>query len=401
MDKVERGYRRMEDEHLFRKQTNDPSIEPDRVSPPVEGYFRLPAIWIGEVPSKDSVIMLNPKVHHEVVLRKKLVCGIDVQVYRDGRFMFDFSNWPVAPIITIPGYRKPNSNTPYQIPIEHTNKENEAEDYAIIRAQAMNVHQVCLTTSEYIVKRRSAMMAYPVTAWNTQKAISFDVPPTYSSNVEDIHSLAQNVINNSYRISRKKPLPRRVIEIEVVEHSFNLFDNILAAQDSGLIQIIEAAFLSACRMQEKRNGEAITLAWGACEQLISQLWKEMIEPSVTHSKSTKKLTKNRRDKLTGRDYTASVIIEMLELNGRISSDIYKLLEDARKARNKWTHEMQVPNQNDVNSCMQAIQKLLLEFKGIKIHLPIVLQGGVPKWPIWMYETIKNKKELENKRIQKN
>jgi len=389
MEKVKRAYRKKEEEHLFRQPINDRSIEPDRVSPPVEGYFRLPAIWVGEEPNKESVIVLNPKIHHEVVLRKKLDCGINIQVHRDGRFMFDFSNWPIAPIVTIPGYRKPDP--PFKITVEHANQANKAEDYAIIRAQAMNVHQLCLTTSEYIVKKRSSMMPYPVTAWNTYKAISFDIPPTYSTNVEDLHSLAQNVINNSYKVSIKNPRPRRVIETEVVEYSFDLFDNILGKQNLGLIQIIEAAFLSACRVQEKRNGEAITLAWGACEQLVSQLWKEMTGLSDANGKNKKKLTKKRREKLTGRDYTASVMIEMLELNGYINDEIYELLEDSRKARNKWVHEMDVPTTNDVHSCTEAIRKILLQYKGINIYLSTLVRGGVPQWPIWMYDEIKKQK----------
>ena len=85
------GYRRPQDEPLFRQKTNDPAITPDRVSTPVEGYFRTPAVWIGERPNPDTVRALNPDVHYAVVFGKKLSCGIEVRVRRDGTFLFDFS----------------------------------------------------------------------------------------------------------------------------------------------------------------------------------------------------------------------------------------------------------------------------------------------------------------------
>jgi hypothetical protein len=71
------------------------------------------------------------------------------------------------------------------------------------------------------------MMGFPVTAWNTHKAINLDVPVSYSDDTEDIHALAQNALNNSYQLPQGMPLSRRVIELDVVEHSFDILDNIL------------------------------------------------------------------------------------------------------------------------------------------------------------------------------
>ena len=387
MDKAERGIRRKGEERLYRSPSHDDSIEPDRVSPAIEGYFRLPAIWVGTKPEDSSVRVLNPDIHHQRIIKKNLRCGVNVEVYRDGRFMFEFSHWPLAPIVTIPGYSKPDPPYPHRPPIEHGQKGNEAENHAITRAQAMNVHQACLATAETVVKNRSAMMGFPVTAWNTLKAVGFNVPVSYADDSEDMHALARNVLNNSYKIPREKPIPRRVIEKEVVEYSLELFDNILIQNDLPLIQIVEAGFLSACRIRDKRYGEALTLAWAACEQLISIAWKEMIESS--ESEGTK-LPRNRKKKLTGRDFTASVMIEMLELNRRIDPALYELLENTRKARNKWAHEMESPNSIVANSSIKTFEELLGKIKGVKIKLQTGGRGGVPQWPIWIYEGIRKK-----------
>ncbi len=45
--KTPRGIREDGNQNLYTKPTNDPRIVPDRTSPAVEAYFRVPAIWMG------------------------------------------------------------------------------------------------------------------------------------------------------------------------------------------------------------------------------------------------------------------------------------------------------------------------------------------------------------------
>jgi hypothetical protein len=133
--------RRDQDRTLFSQPNNDHSIVPDRVSPAVEGYFRIPAIWVGEAPAPAEAAILNPRIHHAVVFQKKLKCGITVRAQRDGMFLFNFSEWSLAPITIIPGYKRQEGDSPHIAPQEHTNAENIAEERAVFRAQVMNVHQ--------------------------------------------------------------------------------------------------------------------------------------------------------------------------------------------------------------------------------------------------------------------
>jgi hypothetical protein len=379
------GYRRPEDELLFKQQTQDATIKPDRVSPAVEGYFRIPAVWIGTAPESGSVRVLNPSIHHAAVFKKKLNCGIEIRVQRDGTFLFDFSCWSLAPIVVIPGYKAPQ---PYhRVPLNHTRAEEKAEAYAVLRAQVMNVHQACLTTSESVVMRRGAMMGFPVTAWNTRKALTFDTPPGYYDDTEDIHALAQNVLNNKDNIPREGPLPRRVLELGVVEHSAILLDSIISSHDAGRIQLVEAVYMAACRQREKRFGEAVVLAWGACEQLISSAWLKMLEDAKSSETADERMPKGRREKLNSRDYTASVMIEMLELNERIDLELYRLLEIARKARNNWVHKMRAPKESEASICTRAVQMLLQQVTGVHLSLQPGGRGGVPQWPVWMWNEV--------------
>jgi len=388
---VARGRAVGEDERRFTRPTDDPHVVPDRVSPVVEGYFRIPAIWVGQEPRSSDVRALNPVVHHAPVLEQRLACGITARVQRDGLFLFDFSAFPAAPITLIPGYVHPDP--PYQPPKEHQAAEQSAEQIAVFRAQIMNAHQACLTTAERLVMGRGAAMGFPVNAWNTHKALRFD-PPTYYDDTEDIHALARNVLNNSHGIARADPLGRRVVEVEVVRKSLELLDRVLQRDADTNVQIVEAAYISACRAVEKRFGESIVIAWAACEQLVSQAWKALIDTaSSAGSKHMTRFPQSRRKKLGGRDFPASVLVEILEVQGIIDQELYDHLERARKARNRWAHDLQIPTYRDVFSCYLAVRGLLSKVRGIPLDLQTGGRGGVPQWPVWIWDSVKGDRQV--------
>lgn len=389
MGEIPIGYRDPEHEALYRQFVRDPRIQLDTVSPTIEGYFRIPAIWVDAMPEPASVLLLNPGVHHEVVLSKTLSCGIEVRAHRDGLFLFDFTRWTVAPQIEIPGYTKQDANGPCIVPAFHSAACEKAEDYAVLRAQAMNVHQACLTAAEATVKRRGAAMGFPVTAWNTEKAITFDRPLSYYDDVEDMHALTRNVLNNSYRIRRNAPLSRRVMEREVVDYSLVLLDRVLSDPEGQLLNLVESYYIAACRAREKRFGEAMTPGWSVCEQILAILWRGILGERASADGSP--LSKERRKKLTGRDFTASIIIETLELMGRLDGELFRRLNIARQARNNWAHSLHAPKASQVNICMMAVEQLLSDVKGVQLRLQFSGRGGVPQWPVYMMEEVRRAK----------
>ena len=195
--------------------------------------------------------------------------GIKVRVQRDGTFLFDFSSWDHAPQIMIPGYRTPGAGVPHRPPAETEDAASKSEKYAVLRAQVMNVHQACVATSEWVLKRRRAGMGLPLTAADAFKGLTFDQCILYRDS-HDAWSLARSALNNRLEIGRLRPFPRHVLESEVIDDSLDRLDNILIAESPSLIQMSEAAYLAGCRYAEGRLGEAVTLAWG-CASSSSQL----------------------------------------------------------------------------------------------------------------------------------
>lgn len=342
----------------------------------IEGFFRVPAIWVEHKPDPVSVRELNLPVHHAAVLETELDSGITVRVQRDGTFLFDFTNWSLAPQVVIPGYKPPGHGIPHRLPVETDKALHSAENFAIDRAKVMNVQQACLATSEQFLKSRTELMGFPVDAQSTLKGQTFEDAVSYNENATDVHSLARNTANNRYTVSPNRLLPRRVVELEVVEHSLTLLDQILLDNDLTLINMVDSLFGAARRYTERRAGEAIVVAWAVCEQLLSFAWDALLDDA----KSAGRMPGKRRKKFVGRDYTASVMAEMLEITNNIDFSLYSRLEVARKSRNDWAHSFREPNYSEVFTTFGAALGLLSKFKGIRLFLALTDPGpGVPSW----------------------
>ncbi len=359
------------------------NVTPDRVSPTVESYFRVPPVWIGGKPDASIANSQLPAWGHQTVLEHSMLCGIKARVQRDGLFVFDFTDFAPATFVVIPGYVKPK--LPYTIPKEHTDAQNKAEEIAVYRAQIMNAHQAFFSTAESIITRSSSDLGFPVNAWNTFKSIDFYGVPAYNNDTHNERAVARDVLNNIYGIEDDYLRERNSIGINVAKLSFDLLDQIAASRQA--ISMVEGAYMAACRLEEKRFGESIVLGWTVCEQLINIAWKQLLDSKKVHE-SENLMTNKRIEKLIGRDYTASVIIEILEIQGVISAKLYRKLEISRKARNKWAHEMKSPGEAEVRACLSAFQAFLKQLLSVDLNLNNGSRGGVPEWPIWMLERLK-------------
>jgi hypothetical protein len=70
--------------------------------------------------------------------------------------------------------------------------------------------------------------------------------------------------------------------------------------------------------------------------------------------------------------------------------LYRILEVARKARNKWVHELHSPKESEARMCIRAVERLLWEVKGVRLALLVDGSRGVPQWNVWIWEMIKSR-----------
>lgn len=126
-----------------------------------------------------------------------------------------------------------------------------------------------------------------------------------------------------YKISIEKKLL-----LEYFEEFSKILDNILA--DDNLLQTL-LLFVNA--MQNMKNchfDTSVVLFWTSIEKIIDEVWEKMIDTSNYNSELKNKIKKSI-------EYTVSVKINELFLNGKLDFDLVKELENARKIRNKIIH----------------------------------------------------------------
>ncbi len=106
--------------------------------------------------------------------------------------------------------------------------------------------------------------------------------------------------------------------------------------------------------------ESIVTAWIVCEELVSFLWDEYVSSLPE---------KDRRDRLNdNRTYSVSVQLEVLLTVAVITSQLYKLLHDARKVRNDLAHRA-LMGQDAAATSSRAMREIL-RHAGVSVdHLP--------------------------------
>lgn len=105
------------------------------------------------------------------------------------------------------------------------------------------------------------------------------------------------------------------------------------------------------------------------EKLLNQLWHLYIDRQyrdLTGNLASRK----QLEKLDGRDYTASVLTEILFLAGLVPASIRADMEIVRKARNRWVHSVEDPLDDVASRAVQVARDMFHQIHGIDITLSV-------------------------------
>jgi hypothetical protein len=106
---------------------------------------------------------------------------------------------------------------------------------------------------------------------------------------------------------------------------------------------------------------------GYCEACLDQMWERYLDERATQEidgVQEKVINSKRRQNLTGRDYSASVISEILSLGGKLSFGNYTELGIVRSARNNWIHKLNDVDRVIANKALLLAQRMLDQVEGV-------------------------------------
>lgn len=145
------------------------------------------------------------------------------------------------------------------------------------------------------------------------------------------HSKSKELFDKRYELIDLESFKkfRTIVSLDKVTESIDLAKNLINIEN-----LFNSLLLLIHSYSNLLNGEinqSFILSWTILEQYLNYKWDLLLD--------RKEIIGNRLKKLTGRDYTASIKTEMLNLFGYLTKEDYEILNDLRKKRNKFIHEI--------------------------------------------------------------
>jgi hypothetical protein len=168
-----------------------------------------------------------------------------------------------------------------------------------------------------------------------------------------------------FRNAIRATVPRHVFDVVQREFSIITGDPLIRTQLSTITKSIG----------EHKDGNyalSLVIAWFVIESILTQKWGDFVESrnTVPSERTTKRVNKRRKDNLlNGRDYTVSVIANILELADVIPFDVFSQVDEIRGNRNRIVHQQPTytcTSEHSQQAIMLAL-KLATETSGLELQ----------------------------------
>lgn len=156
-----------------------------------------------------------------------------------------------------------------------------------------------------------------------------------------------------------------VVPAGSIRTAASTLDDLITSEQNNLVSLASLLNNAVVAHSGQDYSTSLVSAWTVCEALLQTRWVGHFERAAGEEQP---IPRKRRDFLTGRDFTASVVIECLAIAGDIDASLYENLGIARKARNNWIHSIESPDANKASIAIAAAARLLSEPISSTIHV---------------------------------
>jgi hypothetical protein len=344
---------------------HSPQAQPGHVHPQRQllGYLHCPPIWFDSAPSQLG----------EALLAAPALCthnfknGLRISAYREGMFVFDATNWPPGAPIAVPVH---DPARPMSTAVREATKLNKERMANVVFA--MNAHLACLYSSVYSEQKKILIRYHPIiTIKNLLKiddTSGVRLISDITQSTEPLHIFANDIFFGRTNIVRGA-----VFTLPTIHNSFNMLDQVLSYEDLDILYIFQILYMAHLLLINNDGSTSLILAWTICENLLRRVWDRYLdehsEVTLPDGKKIKVINSDRRKKLKSRDYSASVMLEVLSLSGALTPDTYEWVDKVRGKRNRWLHFMEQIATADAHFALFVCAHFLAEVTKIKLSLP--------------------------------
>jgi hypothetical protein len=168
-----------------------------------------------------------------------------------------------------------------------------------------------------------------------------------------------------------------VCSAEVVAAACDQLDLVLRHSNPSALELVVLLNHALTACQGHDFDLSVVTAWTVCEWLLDLRWREF----ATERAGEVDLTVNadRRQFWQSRDFSASVIAEILTLAGSIPATLHRQMTDVRRKRNRWIHGGESPTYRDAGQAVELARDFLSLVIGLDLRVaPVVGVSGLGK-----------------------
>jgi hypothetical protein len=158
---------------------------------------------------------------------------------------------------------------------------------------------------------------------------------------------------------------RGVITLDAIEHASSLFARVVASP--GLEKTL-ASFAKSLSEYKIGNYEtSVVLSWFIIEAAIKPLWETHIDSfNCDLQGGRKRVNRERREYLTGRDFSISLVSNLLELWDVLPNPLFRDIDTVRRFRNQIVHPGDFePNAKEAQLAMKTAHAMIERRWGLR------------------------------------
>lgn len=149
-------------------------------------------------------------------------------------------------------------------------------------------------------------------------------------------------------------------------------------EDYRKVRLLSQIMKSLSEFRFGSRETSFILAWFSIEEMIQKQYDEWLEgKQIEYSDGSKRLNSDRKDLLTGRDYSVSTMTNILELSDVYSYELFKTINKARKIRNDIVHNQHRCKPEECQLVMSLAAQL------IKLHYDVEIELD-DRFPIYLW-----------------
>lgn len=307
--------------------------------------YVLRPTWIGGKP--------EPSKWQEVAWQGIGPQNVPITALQNGFVIFEFDQSTEYAGGAIPPYTLPVSR---KIPTHVTRADRDRLDLGYRRCKYMNAFLLALHSGFSSVEKAAKVVQEPVDPTNYFVACRCDSDWEIYMNDSRRFDCPESRVDN--------------IEIETLDYAIEILRKLFDKIGVSCLEILSLVYISCYQYSRHQFSSAHLIAWSVVEALQNKIWLDLQTEVDVESGGHTKMTKKRKDQLNGRDFTASIVSQILSICGYIDDKTLTRLDEARKRRNNFAHTLDPIESDAAGQVIRLATDLISRVAAIRVTSPL-------------------------------